>query len=345
MRHELASAALAASLAMLAPHAAQATAKYALAPQKIPAAQGTYEPVALTDYGLAVGTLLPPSGVSYAFYSEGKTWSADSFCAPISSNSTQVTGISRDSALTYTVGNCMNTARGFIYDQGSNVNTVVHYPGSTVTTMAGITLGGLAVGTWGAAGSPVHGFYLVGSIYVSFDVPGAATTLPQGINSQNTIFGNYTTAGGASHGFLLSQGGTYTTLNYPGAASTFITGLDGANQASGYYVDNSGLYHAFAWNNGTFQLPPLPAHGAAFAIDVNESGDVAGTYSDPGDADHGFVWNLATNKVIKINAKAGTSGLRVTAINNRDAQVTGTYFNSSGSVIGFIATCGGTSCF
>jgi uncharacterized membrane protein len=256
-----------------------------------------------------------------------------------------VTGISRDSALTYTVGNCLNTARGFIYDQTSNVNTVVRYPGSSVTTVAGINLGGLAVGAWGTGGTPVHGYYLVGSIYASFDVPGAATTLPQGISSQNTIFGDYTSTDGASHGFLMSESGTYTTLSYPGAASTFITGLDGANQASGYYLDETGLYHAFAWNNGTFQLPPLPAHGAAFAVGVNESGDVAGTYADPAGADHGFVWNLATNAVIKIKAKAGTSGLRVTAINNRGAQITGTYFNSAGSVIAFIATCGGTFCF
>jgi len=192
---------------------------------------------------------------------------------------------------------------------------------------------------------PVHGFYLVGSIYVSFDAPGSSTTQAIGISSQNTIFGDYTKTSGPAAGFLMNEYGTYTTIFYPGQTGTYLTGLDGANQASGYYVTATGATQAFVWNNGTYQVPPLPTNRFSYAMGVNESGDVAGWYLDPKSVTHGFVWNLATNALITINAPSGAIDLQVSALNNTNAQVTGTYHNAKGKTVGFIGTCKGTSCF
>ena len=345
MRFALASAALAASLSVAAPHTALAAATYHLAPQTRAVKFGTFNPVALTDYGLAAGTLATSNGYD-GYFSEGTFWSDDNFCPGSGSPGlTQVTGISRDSALTYTVGNCYGTAYGFLYDQSSNVKSIVQYPGSVSNAVSGVNLGGLVVGSWGPGAVPVHGFYLVGSIYVSFDVPRSSSTQAVGISSQNTIFGDYTKTSGPAAGFLMSESGTYTTISYPGQTNTYLTGLNGANQASGYYVNAANATQAFVWNNGTYQVPPIPTNLVSYAMGVNESGDVAGWYLAPDNITHGFVWNLATNALITINAPSGDIDLQVAALNNTHAQVTGTYINAKGKTVAFIGTCKGKSCF
>ena len=207
MRFAFASAALAATLSIAAPYTALAAATYHLAPQTRAVKFGTFNPVALTDYGLAAGTLATSNGYD-GYFSEGTFWSDDNFCPGSGSPGlTQVTGISRNSELTYTVGNCYGAAYGFIYDQSSNVKSVVQYPGSVSNAVSGVNLGGLVVGSWGPGAVPVHGFYLVGSIYVSFDVPRSSSTQAIGISSQNTIFGDYTKTSGPAAGFLMSEVG------------------------------------------------------------------------------------------------------------------------------------------
>jgi hypothetical protein len=344
MRGALTCAALAATLSLGVAHPALSQAVYKLALQHRAEKYGQYMPVALTDSGLAAGTIYYSGGGSSAYFSDGKFFSDDAFCAGLgATGGTTLTGISRDPAVTYTVGNCSSALPyfGYIYNQTANTTTAVQYPGAQETQVNGVSLNGKIVGQWNV-NQGWHGFYATGGTYVSFDVPSASSTYPQGISSQNTIFGDYADdASGIMHGFLLNTAGSYTTITYPGATSTIITGLNGQNLASGIYVTGN-ADHAFVWQNGTFSEPPLPQHVYADANAVNESGDVAGDFTT-NSASEGFVWQPASNTLITFKGAKTSTGLNVTAVNNTHAQVAGEYYNKGGS-FGFIATCTGAGC-
>jgi probable HAF family extracellular repeat protein len=344
MRIALTCATLVTTLALAAPLPALAAAHYHLAPQTRAAKYGLYFPVALTDYGLAAGTLALPNGTIPAYFSAGKSFSDDDFCGAIGApGATAITGISRDAALTYTVGTCNGQHFSYLYNQATNTTTAVQYPGSVSTFTYGVNANGLAVAEW--IGSSTHGFALVGTNFRSIDVPGGYGTVALGVTAQNGIFGNYDVAPSGYYGFVMSPRGAITTINYPNSTYTGLAGLNTANLAVGFYTDTANHLHAFAWQNGTYLQPKLHGSTGSRATGVNENGDVVGWYVDTSNIYHGFVWQPATNKIIKVNGPLGSTGINITAVNNTNAQITGSYTNSAGREVAFIGTSAGTSCF
>jgi hypothetical protein len=346
MRITLTCATLVAALNLAAPLPALAQAHYHLAPQKGAEKYGAYYPVAITDYGLAAGTLVNnAAGTNYAYYSEGKFVSEIDFCSTIgAANSTVLNGISRDAALSYTVGVCNGTHFGYVYNNAANTSTTVQYPGAISTFPYGVNANGVIVGEWD--GPVAHGFSLVGGTYTSIEAPGAYYTVALGVTDQGAIFGNYYVTSSANYGFVLAATGAFTTINYPGSAYTGLTGLNSQNMAVGLYEDASGPQHAFAWQNGTYMEAPLRGATSSRATAVNDNGDVAGWYVDASNTQFGFVWQPATNQVIKVNAPKNSRGITVTGINNTHAQITGSYVDpSTRETIGFIGTCTGADCF
>jgi len=343
MRIALTCATLVASLSIVTPLPALAKAHYHLAAQNRPAKFGPYNPLALTDFGLAAGSLYDTAAATEsAYYSAGKFFSQSDFCGAIGDpGETELTGISRDATLTYTVGLCADQYYGYIYNQAANTTTAVQYPGSLVTRPYGVNTSGMVVGEWEAAGT--HGFSLVGGTYTSIDAPGGDYTVALGVTDQDAIFGNYYVAPSAEYGFVLSVSGLFATINYPGSTYTLLAGLNSQNLAVGFYGDTTSQY-AFAWQNGTFMLAPLPGATSSRATSVNDNGDVAGWYLDASNTQYGFVWNTTTNKVIKVKGPKNSKYTTVNAINNTHAQITGTYVTTVGP-IGFIGTCTGTDCF
>jgi len=343
MRIALTCATLIASLSLAAPVPALAAAHYHLAAQNRPAKLGPYNPVALTDFGLAAGTLYDSAANTYsAYYSAGRSFSDSDFCSAIGDpGGTELNGISRDAALTYTVGVCVNLEYGYVYNQTTNTTTEVKYPGAGLTRPYGVNASGTVVGEWDAGST--HGFSLAGGTYTSIDAPGADYTVALGVTDQDAIFGNYQVAPSAEYGFVLAASGLFTTINYPGSTTTLLAGMNSQNLAVGFYANSTSQF-AFAWQNGTFMVPPLKHATSSRATSVNDSGDVAGFYVDTSHTEYGFVWQTTTNKVIKIKAPKNTRDLAVNAINNTQAQITGAYFTTAGS-IGFIGTCTGTDCF
>jgi hypothetical protein len=344
MRIALTCATLVATLALAGPPPAVAAAHYKLAPQKQAAKFGMFQPVALTDFGLAAGALLATDGTLTAYFSEGKYYSDDDFCGTLGApGGTYVNGISRDPALTYIVGTCNGQHFSYMYNQATNTTTAVQYPGSVSTFTNGVNANGVAVGEW--IGQGTHGFKLVNGIFTSIDVPGAEYSVALGVNAQNTIFGNQSTATLQYYGFLLNSNGAFTTINYPSSTYNGLAGLNSQNLAVGLYGDAANSLHAFAWNNGTYLSPQLPGATNSRATDVNESGDVAGWYLDASGNEYGFVWRPATNQVIIVKGPKGAQQLNVTGINNTHAQITGSYYTPKTGQVGFIGTCAGTSCF
>jgi len=334
-------AAVAAACILGSAHAAPAT--YKLAPQNRAAKYGQYIPTALTDYGLAAGTINYYTGGSDAYFSHGKFFSDDAFCAQLGSQGgTSLTGISRDSQLTYTVGACYNTAFSYIYNQSANTTSQIAYPGAVSTLATGVNTNGFVSGVW-EDGTAQHGFTLLGGTFTSFDPPGSTVTYAQGVTGTNGVYGTYSGATSVYTGFLLN-GTTYTTLSYPGAAGTIVTGENDTGLVTGYYYDSADTVHAFAWQNGTFSQPPLTGGVQSVATGVNNSGEIAGYSANSDSVTAAFIWQPSTNKLITVAAPAGTTNIVVEAINDTNAQFTGTYTKGS-KTIAYIATCKGKGCF
>jgi hypothetical protein len=345
MRIATTCATLVATLSLAAPLPAVAAAHYHLAPQKRAAKYGMYNPVALTDWGLAAGTLSnTEDGTISAYFSEGKFFSDDDFCAAIGApGATAVTGISQDAALTYTVGTCNGVHFSYLYDQATNTTTSVQYPGAISTFTYGVNANGMAVGEF--IGPPTQGFSLVNGTYTPINAPGAYYTVALGVNAENAIFGNYYTSPSGYFGYVLAVTGQFTTINYPGSTFTQLAGLNSQNLAVGLAEDAANHQYAFAWQNGTYMHAPLPAGANGRATAVNENGDVAGWYIDTSGNEYGFVWQPSTNKLIKVKGPKNSKYITVTGINNTHAQITGSYNTPTTGQVGFIGTCTGTDCF
>jgi hypothetical protein len=347
MRIALTCAALAAALNLAPAGAAHAGAKYKIAAQTRAVKYGAYYPSALTDYGLAGGTLYYYDDDISAYFSHGTFFSDDDFCAILGqSGGSSLSGISRDSQLTYTAGQCTGQSDGYVYNQTTNVTTAVQYPGAAGSEIMGVSNGGRVGGYYLNSNYDEHGFYFDGTTYTSFDPPGSTETEVLSVGPNGTLTGVYGDGSGVFHGFMLSAAGTYTMINYPGATETAVYGVNSQNIAAGTIELAGGGYQAFAWQNGSFLLPKLPSNTYSEATAVSEDGIVVGTYGiSPPNLSGGFAWNPATNQVILVKAPAGTTSMNVEAVNSTHAQIAGSYVNAANKVVGFIATCKGANCF
>jgi hypothetical protein len=308
---------------------------------------GSFYPVAIEN-GVAIGTLdFSGNGGDLALSTNGSTQSAFDYCRPLGfSDATVVEGASPDAAMRFRVGICKSVAVGYVADSKANTTAKLVYPRATTTVPTAASAAGLVAGYYEIGSSaPIHGFYLVGNIFSSFDPPGSVETVPTGITSTTTIFGWYYDAALKTHGFLMNQYGSYTGITFPFGITTILLGANSQNQAVGYYIVNNFQQNAFLWENGNFLAPPLPANTNSAITAIKDNGVAAGYYTDLSGVDHGFVWQTSTNAILYFNAPAGTTGLQVLAASNTDDSVTGWCMTASGAVEGFIARCTGAACF
>ena len=92
---------------------------------------------------------------------------------------------------------------GFIRSPNGTITNPVDYPGSTSTSLFGISDSGWVVGSYTDAQGKTHGFLRKNAnTYISFDFPNATSTSLNGINSSGFISGRYTDSTGIRHGFI-----------------------------------------------------------------------------------------------------------------------------------------------
>ena len=353
MRLTLTCAAIAACLQVAVAHPAFAGTKYDLVRLNRAAKLGGFSPSVLTDSGLAAGTLDLTAGGYVGYVTNGKTSSTTDYCANLGApaQNTFLNSISPDAAQTYTAGSCSFQPYSFLYNRTTNTTTSVQVPysGAIWTSAFAVNSNGVVAGEW--ANSTTHGFTLAGGTYTSIDIPSASFTNLYGVNAQNTTFGWYGTnpAGTTANGFLVTSGGSTTVIAYPNAVFTEIFSLNAQNMAVGGWGDASNNRHAYAWQNGTFLVPPIHDAVQSLAVSVNNEGDVSGWYETAASiavgTNFGFVWNTATNTVIRIKPPRNANNFIPYAVNNTHAQIVGSYYQIGVGTYGFIGTCAGTSCF
>ncbi len=229
---------------------------------------------------------------------------------------------------------------------GTDVPTIVDFPGSDGTRVYGINDAGDVVGTYEIRDPAVvvhsHGFLLANGHFTTIDFPGGVGTEAYGINTAGQIVGVYWDNRGAAlgrHGFLLS-GGRFTRIDGPHAVVTRALGINDGGQIVGVYTvrgpsaipgaESGGLLsrllghpypysteygHGFVYANGRFTHVDFPgaAHGEqTMTSAIDAAGQVVGTYLDRNYRTHGFM--LTKQHFVNLDVP-GSRGTFATGIN------------------------------
>lgn len=158
--------------------------------------------------------------------------------------------------------------------------TLLSYPGSNYTYLAGIT-NGVNNSVAGAQLGEIVGFaqdtaittmftYQNG-VFTNLNFPGALQSWPVAINNHGTIVGHYANSSNDNHSFVYSNG-TFSEYIYPGASVTIVSGINDAGWITGGYKDASGTTHNFLDRKSSHHN--LDSIG--FPYNVNGSGEIVG---------------------------------------------------------------------
>ena len=269
------------------------------------------------------------------------------------------------------------TSHGFVRDAGGSITTFDGAPGASSTLAMAINNIGEVAGDYHDAGNHIHGFLRdPGGLLTSFDVPGSRRTVIDALNNSGASAGIYADANNVFHGFIRQADGTVTTIDPPGSTHTFVSSLNASGVVSGAFTDLSGALHGFLrsasgsytvfdspgslntpvlLNNaglvaGTYNVGGFPysgylrdTSGTIVSFDVpgststiinalNNVGAIGGQYDN-----FGFVRNLDGSIATLVAPGDIGGGTDVTALND-SGQAAGSYFNSNGRNLGFIAT-------
>lgn len=123
------------------------------------------------------------------------------------------------------------------------------FPGSTLTTICGMTSTGWMAGAYGNQNLPpaTHGFLMnpQGRV-LSFDVPGSSGTYPIAINPSGIVIGVYYTGTVEAQGFLRGPKGGIRIISAPGSASTSPAAINASSVVVGSWTAPNGI-HGFVW--------------------------------------------------------------------------------------------------
>ena len=98
-----------------------------------------------------------------------------------------------------------DNSHGFIFDDNTDVFTILDVPGALSTVAADINDAGQIVGWFTDGGGDVHGFVYDDGVFATIDNPsGVNGTFIRGINDEGDIAGSYTDASNVNHGFTAS---------------------------------------------------------------------------------------------------------------------------------------------
>lgn len=138
----------------------------------------------------------------------------------------------------------------------------------------------------------------------------------------------FMTPGTSVHGprAMIFDGATVQEVSPPGSSVTmYLKGISNAGEVLGGYTDDYGVETAFAWANGIFNYPPLPAGSSARLAAMSGGGQAVISMGILGSELR--VWNRADNALI------GTSGLPTWASPSA--------INDAGAVVGMSGLPGG----
>lgn len=231
----------------------------------------------------------------------------------------------------------------FVRSSGGDFTPLSGPSGATASTAAGISDGGVVVGSFftggGGGPGPALGFIYAGGAYTTFAVAGADDTFLRGISPEGRYFsGYYSTAAQAGVGFVYdSLTGVFSTLSVAGSQLTIAQGINsagilvGSDVLGGPPVTRPGFLYDIA--TGTRTDVNLAGAEQTALRSIDDAGLLAGWYLDAANVAHGFVGAPASYETIDF---AGAEATFVEGSNNARWLV-GSYRDAAGLSHGFVA--------
>jgi predicted membrane protein len=339
------------------------------------ALQGTF-PISINTTGTVAGIYSDASNLTHGFVRAANGTITD-FDAPGAgtgkNQGTFPVSINTAGVIAGYYSDAENGYHGFVRATNGSITTI-DVSGAVAdwhlgTAVTSINTAGVVTGIYRDTSYVHHGFVRAANgTITSFDVTGAHATYPLGINTAGIITGTYIDTSGANHGFVRAANGTITSFDAPaaGTGGTLVHGTAGigintAGAITGAYTDASGLYHGFVRAaNGT--ITEFDAKGASagpgtiqgtLGISINTAGIITGGYMDASYVAHGFV-RAANGTITPFDAPGAGSDALLTLLTettkgppdqgtggfsiNTAGVITGTYFDASGVLHGFLMT-------
>jgi hypothetical protein len=256
------------------------------------------------------------------------------------------------------------TSGAFVYRKG-RYTPLSAIPGATTGSIHfDINNRGEVAGSFFDAGPGDDGLPQPGSVHgfvkdrrgkvTTFDVPGAATTTGWGINNRGQVVGLYTDPGAVpgpageissdkGHLFVRDRDGRITTVDVPFPNLRGIGDINDRGQFVGTYIDAAGGVRGFRREpDGRFTAIDVPGAGT-LPLGINKQGQVVGIYADEGTVNnpdgsypryrvHGFLWDDGRVTKIDVPGSVLTYAFGV----NKRGQITGGYYDTTGTQHGFV---------
>lgn len=279
--------------------------------------------------GLAVGNFGDTSGDWHGFTAVPNGPFA-TYDPPLSSNSTDIVGITNTGEVYGDYTDWTNKQHGFVENNG--VTTTIDYPLAASTTISGATAAGVLFGSYADDFNVVHGFIDNNGIFTTVDDPAGQTTSVSGVNAAGVIVGSITDAQYVVHAFV-DNGGIFSTLNPPGSYSSSAIGVTASGEVVGNYQDAANDQYGFVYTNGSFTKIAIAGSTDNVISYVSDTGVIVGYYVDSGDHVHGFIDENGTITTVDVPGSTQTEILGINSAGN----IYGDYNDASGQH-GFVGT-------
>jgi hypothetical protein len=188
----------------------------------------------------------------------------------------------------------------------------------------------------------------------TFAVPGADATNVWGLNNRGQVVGGYFDPGAVpgpageylsdkAHIFVRDRDGRITTIDVPFPNLRGLGDINDRGQFVGTYIDATGRIRGFRREpDGEFTPIDVPGAGT-LPLGINKQGQVVGIYGDEGTVNnpdgsypryrvHGFLWDEGRVSKIDVPGSVLTYAFGV----NKRGQITGGYYDTTGTQHGFV---------
>lgn len=166
----------------------------------------------------------------------------------------------------------------------------VSYPGSTKTSIVGVSNNQIAVGYYVDSSNVQHGFVVRNGRFSTLDHPnGIGTTILYGVNSGRVIVGSY---GSSQNVKAFSYNGTtFADVGPAGASASHAYGINDLGKIAGDFLDADGIWKGWTYDGVTYQTLVVPGSSATYAFDINIHGAVGVEWVDAAGLVESSVYN------------------------------------------------------
>ena len=182
----------------------------------------------------------------------------------------------------------------------------INYPGSTRTSLLGVSNRNVAVGSYYDQGGVQHGFMVTSSgVFTTIDNPnGVGTTVLYSVNSNGAIVGRY---GVSQHFQAFSYDhGVFHDIAPPNAGASAAYGINDLGQIAGDFLDTDGILKGWVFDGANYQTLLVPGSRTTSAQYINVHGIVTLQWVDSSFVANSSIYDGTTYTTVNVPGAAGS---------------------------------------